>query len=192
MAVSRRRPVSSAAGGADGNPSVVAEFRRSPGALWVERTRFLPRRSFEWMSRRVRNGLTFGVAARVEDGHGRILLVRMGPETSWTQQWVTPGGGGEPGETPREAVLREIGEEAGVHVKRLRLWKVFHEATRGPDGDTVRWDFLQYTALWSSGRPHTCVPDEIVEVRWFSRLPTNMAFRMDWVRVPRSFYHDRP
>ena len=168
--------------------AIVDEFRRAPGARWIGRTRALPARSFGPMAGRVARGLRFGVAARIEDARGRILLVRMRPETSWTPDWVTPGGGGEPGETPREAMLREIDEEAGVTVRRLRLWKVFRESVKGPGGQRVEWYFLQYTACWASGEPRTRVPDEIAEVRWFSRLPKRTAFRDDWLRVPRSHF----
>lgn len=34
--------------------------------------------------------------------------------------WVLPGGGIDPGESPEEAVLRELFEESGFHVKILR------------------------------------------------------------------------
>ncbi len=57
-------------------------------------------------------------AARVIlfDEHNRVLLFRGIDSTepdakSW---WFTPGGGLEPGETPREAALREVFEETGV------------------------------------------------------------------------------
>lgn len=167
---------------------IFAEFRRAAGARWIGRARYLPSESFDWMSRRVAKGLRAGVAARIEDGSGRILLVRMQPSHSWTRDWVTPGGGLEPGESPRVGVLREISEESGVKVRNLRLWKVFSEAVRGPHAEVVRWYFLQYTALCASGRPETNVPEEIAEVRWFSRLPKNMAFRDDWLYVPRAFF----
>lgn len=172
--------------------AIVREFRRAPGACWVGRTRMLPAESFGWMSGRVRKGMRFGVAARIEDGRGRLLLVRMQPDHSWTRDWVTPGGGGEPGETPRAAVLREIDEESGVRITNLRLWKVFHESVRGPRGEVVTWYFLQYTARWASGEPHTRVPEEIAEVRWFPRMPKNTAFREDWLGVPRAFFSRSP
>ncbi|GAA1871256.1 NUDIX hydrolase [Myceligenerans crystallogenes] len=56
-------------------------------------------------------------AARVIllDGDGRALLLRSHdvdqPERSW---WFTLGGGIDPGETPVEAALREVREEAGL------------------------------------------------------------------------------
>lgn len=106
----------------------------------------------------------------------------MNPRSSWTRNWTTPGGGAEPGEAPREAILREIAEETGIRVRELRLWKVYHETLRSRDGRSVSWDFLQFTARWAAGRPAARVPLEIAEVRWFRRLPPNTEFRGDWLR----------
>lgn len=50
--------------------------------------------------------------AIVLDPDDRILLARFQFPSS--QFWATPGGGIEPGETPEEAVRRELAEEAGL------------------------------------------------------------------------------
>ena len=52
------------------------------------------------------------VAAVVVDEHGRLLLVRKRGTTAFMQ----PGGTLEPGETPVDALVREIREELGVSV----------------------------------------------------------------------------
>jgi len=65
------------------------------------------------------DGLPFRRAARVLlfDGEGRLLLVQahdaQQPERIW---WFTVGGGIDPGETAREAVVREVLEETGLSI----------------------------------------------------------------------------
>lgn len=52
------------------------------------------------------------VRALVLDTDHRVLLVRY--ETSDGTIWATPGGGIDPGESPREALTRELHEELGL------------------------------------------------------------------------------
>jgi 8-oxo-dGTP diphosphatase len=169
-----------------GNPSVIQEYLSFPRAKWIVRSRRLSSSAFARVSGRIRRGLRYGVAVRIEDARHRILLVRMNPKTAWTSNWTTPGGGAEPGEPPRRAILREVEEETGVRIHALQLWKVYHESLRSPKGGSVEWDFLQYTARWRSGVPRSRVPSEIIEVRWFARLPSNTEFRTDWLRHARA------
>ena len=46
---------------------------------------------------------------------GRVLLSRLAPRVSRAEQWTLPGGGLDHGEDPRDAVVREIYEETGLH-----------------------------------------------------------------------------
>jgi len=59
---------------------------------------------------RLRRGLTLGVRALVRDEAGCVLLVRH----TYAPGWMFPGGGVEKGETAREAITREVREEAGI------------------------------------------------------------------------------
>jgi 8-oxo-(d)GTP phosphatase len=51
------------------------------------------------------------VPSGFEDGEPRLLVVR----TSWGDMWTFPKGKVEPGESRRDAAIREAREEAGVH-----------------------------------------------------------------------------
>ena len=56
------------------------------------------------------------VAAVVADERGRLLLVRKRGTTAFMQ----PGGKLEPGESPVDALAREIREELGVGITDVR------------------------------------------------------------------------
>ena len=55
------------------------------------------------------------LAARVvvRDPDGRVLLMRYDDPPPMGLHWATPGGGIDPGETPRQAAARELREETG-------------------------------------------------------------------------------
>ncbi len=57
------------------------------------------------------------------DSQGRILLIRRA-DNGW---WALPGGGVEPGERVVEAVVRELEEEIGVHVRPVNLFGIYSD-----------------------------------------------------------------
>ena len=68
-----------------------------------------------------------GVAAVIHDEKGRLLLQKKHDGT-----WSLPAGAIEPGESPQEAVLREIAEETGLVCQIERILGVF-------GGKEFRW-----------------------------------------------------
>jgi ADP-ribose pyrophosphatase YjhB (NUDIX family) len=65
------------------------------------------------------------VTGAVRDPAGRILLVRN------DRGWEMPGGQVEVGEAPREALRREVKEEAGCDIEVGRLFGVYSNVTLG-------------------------------------------------------------
>ncbi|MET0361968.1 MAG: (deoxy)nucleoside triphosphate pyrophosphohydrolase [Sphingobium sp.] len=54
------------------------------------------------------------VAAALLDADGRVLLQQRPPGKPMAGLWEFPGGKVEPGETPEDALIRELEEELGI------------------------------------------------------------------------------
>jgi G:T/U-mismatch repair DNA glycosylase/ADP-ribose pyrophosphatase YjhB (NUDIX family) len=95
---------------------------------WLERERW-----FQQLAGRS-TGLPLRPAVRalVLDPADRVLLVRF----EWPAKtvWAPPGGGIEPGETPEEAIVRELAEECGLRDFELGpcIWTRDHWFTEMP------------------------------------------------------------
>jgi ADP-ribose pyrophosphatase YjhB (NUDIX family) len=66
----------------------------------------------------------------------RILLCKLAPWITPTEQWTLPGGGLDHGEDPRDAVIREISEETGLDAfvgEQARVYSA-HQARVRRDG----------------------------------------------------------
>ena len=57
------------------------------------------------------------VAAALIDPDGRVLIARRPPEKAMAGLWEFPGGKIEAGETPEQALIRELREELGIAVQ---------------------------------------------------------------------------
>ena len=98
------------------------------------------------------------VAAVLRDDAGRVLVSRRPAGGHLAGLWEFPGGKIEPGETPENALVRELEEELGIEtgpsrplvavrhenpekVIRLRLFEVHSFAGRahGAEGQEIRW-----------------------------------------------------
>ena len=66
--------------------------------------------------------MTLGVRAIIEDGQGRILLVRHG----YVDGWYFPGGGVESGQNMEQALAMELREEANIEqMGEVKLFGIY-------------------------------------------------------------------
>ena len=108
------------------------------------------------------------VAALVRDEEGRILLQRRSDDGCWN----LPAGAVDPGESPADAVVREVREETGLEVRPVRVAGVF--GGRG-DGLHVRYangDEVEFTVVLFAcrvlGGELGGLDGETLELRWFA------------------------
>lgn len=87
-----------------------------------------------------------GVLLRAD---GRYLLGQRGPDTVYAGYWEFPGGKVEAGETPAQALCRELDEELGIRVTHLRPWMLREHLYEHAH---VRLHFFEVSA-WE-GEPH--------------------------------------
>ena len=80
-----------------------------------------------------------GVAAIVRDTDDRVLFMRRADNG----EWGLPAGAIDPGETPADAVVREVHEETGLEVHPARVAGVFGGTLSATDGEALE---LRYFA----------------------------------------------
>ena len=61
------------------------------------------------------------VACALIDPDGRVLIAQRPPQKAMAGLWEFPGGKIEPGESPEDALIRELAEELGIAVKEACL-----------------------------------------------------------------------
>ncbi|WP_067431805.1 (deoxy)nucleoside triphosphate pyrophosphohydrolase [Nocardioides jensenii] len=106
--------------------------------------------------------------------HGCVLAARRTAPPEAAGRWEFPGGKVEPGETPDEAIAREIAEELGCSIS-VTGWL----DGAAPIGDTHVLTVA--TATISAGRPQ---PNEHDALRWLA--PDELG-AVDWLEPDRPF-----
>ncbi|MBK9000831.1 MAG: NUDIX hydrolase [Myxococcales bacterium] len=115
-----------------------------------------------------------GIAAAARTPDGRWLLIRR----TDTGEWALPGGTLEWGERLRDAILRELDEEAGVDAAELgEVSGVYSEPGRDQRFHAVT--IVVHARVGAPTRP-PLNPMEIAEVRLFetAELPATLAHGM--------------
>ncbi|MBO9122434.1 MULTISPECIES: NUDIX domain-containing protein [unclassified Rhizobium] len=126
------------------------------------------------------------VAAVIHDEAGRLLL----QEKSSGEAWSLPAGAIEPGETPQEAITREVMEETGLAVTSTSILGVLggHEFRYVyPNGDQVEYVVTLFKCRVGGGNG-VWTDSETKSIRHFTRddmpplalpYPMSMLFGQD-------------
>lgn len=99
--------------------------------------------------------IVVAAVALVRDGH--VLTVRK----HGTQRFMLVGGKLEPGESARDAALRETLEEVGLRIGEVTLLGEFHSEAANEPGHT-----LHSTVFLVESDEEPVASAEIAEVRW--------------------------
>jgi 8-oxo-dGTP diphosphatase len=107
-----------------------------------------------------------GAAFRKTPAGLEVALISVGSPP----RWQLPKGIVEKGESPEEAAVREVREEAGILaqteslVEKVEYW---YQANRG--ADRVRYHkFVNFYLMWYQSGDVADHDDEVNECRWFS------------------------
>lgn len=109
------------------------------------------------------------VVAAIIQRDGRVLVAQRPPTKHYPLQWEFPGGKVEPGESPEEALRREIREELGVEIDVVGLIdRVHHDYGGGHD-----YDLLFFECRVRAGEPVAQPGQGVHRLEWVEarRLP---------------------
>jgi 8-oxo-dGTP pyrophosphatase MutT (NUDIX family) len=107
-----------------------------------------------------------GVAAIVRDQAGQVLFMRRAD----TGRWAFPAGAIDPGETPAEAVAREVHEDTGLRVRPTRVAGVFSGGefrVTYENGDEVEYTAIVFDCEVVGGTL-TPLDGEALDLRFFA------------------------
>ena len=91
------------------------------------------------------------MAAVISDARGRVLLARRDGSSDLAGLWEFPGGKREPGETPEQALVRELQEELDITVE---VGPALMQVPQQYPGKRLRLDVRRVTAWQGKPRGH--------------------------------------
>ena len=94
----------------------------------------------------------------------KVLLVRRGQSPSFGK-WSLPGGLVELGESTREAIAREIGEECGIKIRIVDVAGVIDRVVKD-DAGRVRYHYVLVDYAAHPESHGICAGSDAAEVRW--------------------------
>lgn len=98
------------------------------------------------------------VTAAIIVRDGRVLVTRRRPDVPYPDLWEFPGGKMEPGEDPRDCLIRELREELGIGIEVQEVFDVTYY--RYPERPVL---ILSYRCRWCDG---TIQDLEVAEHKW--------------------------
>ena len=120
------------------------------------------------------------VVAGIIERQGRLLICRRKAEQSHPLKWEFPGGKVEPGETPEQALARELEEELGIFgAAGQEIMRYQHTY---PGRDTIVLIFFRVQEF--GGEPRNVI---FHEMRW---EPVERLAEFDFVEGDTQFIQD--
>lgn len=102
--------------------------------------------------------------------HDRLLATRRDPKRAFPLKWEFPGGKLETGESPEDALHRELEEELELKVRILEALEPVHFRENGHCLDLIPF-------LCRPEQAHGPRPIDHIEIRW---LGANELMKLDW------------
>lgn len=121
-----------------------------------------------------------GTGAIIVNKDNKILLGLRGPKArDQHNKWELLGGLVKIGETPEEAIKREVQEEAGVEIDPVDI--VGTNVRDSSDG-LEQWVGLTFWARYISGEPHRTDFDRVIDHKWQT---LDQALKLDLTPMTR-------
>ena len=115
------------------------------------------------------------VTAAVIIHDGKVLLTKRKADVPYPLLWEFPGGKLEPGEDPRDCIVREIREELAIDVAVAGIYEVVYH--KYPERTVL---VLAYRCQWLKGE---IIDLEVTEHRWLRPLDL-MRFQLLPADIP--------
>lgn len=107
-----------------------------------------------------------GTGAIIVNDDGEILLGLRGPKArDQHYKWELLGGLEKFGETPEEAIVREVGEEGDLKVEPI---DIIGTNVRYSEDESEQWVGLTYLCKHLSGTPKVTEYDRVIDHKWHS------------------------